>query len=305
MNKRKIDLHADDFGITKNSTDDIISLIKMNALNSISILPNMTAFEYAQNQLIEIQKTLSEEKKIKISVHLNFMEGHCCADPQLIPDLIDSKGYFKISWGKLFIWNYIPWKNSKIKKQLKEEILAQTKKCIDSGVSNPSALRFDSHQHTHMIPIVYKALFSAIDDLQADSCKIEYIRNTEDPIFPYLKNIKLWKTYSPTNILKCLILNYYSFFFRHKIKKLNIIPSYLFGVFFSGNMDFSRISKILPNYERLIRNKERTIELLFHPGSVKENEITEEFVKKGFVNFHLSNGRKIEFDALKKLIELN
>jgi hypothetical protein len=43
------------------------------------------------------------------------------------------------------------------------------------------------------------------------------------------------------------------------------------------------------------------VEVLFHPGSVKKEEITSEFIKPGFVNFHLSDNRKIEFNSVCKL----
>ena len=37
----------------------------------------------------------SLSKKPRLTVHLNFMEGHCAADPAEVPHLVDEKGYFK------------------------------------------------------------------------------------------------------------------------------------------------------------------------------------------------------------------
>ena len=145
------DFHADDFGISQNSCNDIINLAENKMINSLSILPNMNTFSYAVD-LLKNNKSIFDS--IKITVHLNFMEGHCCAKPDDIPDLVDEKGYFKISWGKLFIYNYLPFLRAKIKAQLKTEIIAQTQKCIDAGIYKDKLLRFDGHQHTHNEPIL-------------------------------------------------------------------------------------------------------------------------------------------------------
>ena len=127
--KKNLDFHADDYGISKNSCNDIINLLSKGYLNSISVLPNMQTFDYAVESYKNFQAE-NPDKKIEVTVHLNFMEGHCCANPKELPDLVDSKGYFKISWGSLFKFNYIPLKRKSVKNQLKKEILSQTNKHI-------------------------------------------------------------------------------------------------------------------------------------------------------------------------------
>lgn len=293
------DFHADDFGISQNSCNDIISLAEKKMINSLSILPNMNTFSYA----VDLLKNNSLLDSIKITVHLNFMEGHCCADPKEISNLVDDKGYFKISWGKLFIYNYLPFIRGKIKKQLRAEIIAQTQKCIDAGIYKNTSLRFDGHQHTHMIPLVFEALISSVKYFEQLGFKTEYIRNTQDPIRPYYKAKDIKNTFAKINIIKCLILNFYSIKIRTKLIKMNLPVNYLCGVFFSGNMDFERLSKILPFYIIKPNRQKRIIEILFHPGSVLKDEITEEFIKPDFNLFHLSEGRKIEYNALRQFSE--
>lgn len=295
--KNLLDFHADDFGISKNSTNDIISLISRNYLSSISIMPNMSSFDYAIEEFNKI-KNISN---VQISVHLNFMEGHCCADKEDLPDLVDNNGFFKISWGNLFKWNYNYKRRNKIKQQLKKEIIAQTNKCIKAGIIKKEKLRFDGHQHTHMIPIVYEALLLAIDEFEKQGCKITFIRNTQDPIKPYLKIKDIRKSFQLINIIKCLILNYYSIGIRKSLKKMELPVYYLCGVFLSGNMDSDRLEKVLPAYCEKPKKQNRKIEILFHPGSVLEEEITSEFVKPDFNLFHLSKSRKIEYNAIECL----
>lgn len=302
--KNILDFHADDYGISKNSCDDILKLLSHGCLDSISVLPNMNTFEYAAGKLRQFNDD-NLDKIPHVTVHLNFLEGHCCAPAEDVSDLVDENGYFKINWGNLFKWNYSPLKRSKIKRQLVAEIKAQTKKCIDAGIVMPDNLRFDGHQHTHMIPLVFHALLEVCDDFEMNGCKTTFIRNTEDALYPYYKSARkacgLRKTFNKVNIVKCLILNHYSHFVRKELQKRNLPVPYLCGVFFSGHMDSERLLKVLPSYCRKPLAEKREVELLFHPGTVLDSEITDEFVKPDFNLFHTSSERKTEYDSVIRL----
>ena len=239
--------------------------------------------------------------EVKRSIHLNFMEGRSCLPKEKVPELVDDRGCFKISWGSLLLSCFKRSKRVTLKNQLAEEIVAQVEKCIAAGLADPSALRLDSHQHTHMIPLVQDALFDAVDRLERQGRKVVFIRNTEDPVSLYFKSFKTLKEISFSNILKCMILNVFSYSLRRNLGERNLPIGYLCGVFYSGHMDEERLSAVLPLFENLARRKKRRVEVLFHPGSVKNEEISSEFTKKGFVQFHLSGNRHIEFDAICKL----
>ena len=224
------------------------------------------------------------------------MEGKCCSEKNLLPDLVDESGLFNVTWGKLFLWNFIPFIKSRIKEQLKVEISSQIKKCITAGLSSAASLRIDSHQHTHMIPIVFDSL---IDVLKQENFHAEFIRNTQDPINFYLPHTGI-KNISLSNIIKCIVLNYFSIHTKRILKKYHLPVNYLCGVFFSGKMD-DRIKNILPVFEHKSLKKEYTTEVLFHPGLVLQQELTYEFTKKGFNDFHLSQNRKIEYNEVSAL----
>lgn len=290
---RIVDIHADDFALSENSDNDILQLCAEGKLDSISIIPNLECFENAATKLLSVQEKLN--KKLLASVHLNFMEGKCRAEKSLLPDLVDSEGFFTVSWGKLLIWNYIPLMRKRIKLQLKTEILAQIKKCLDANIINKNAVRIDSHQHPHMIPVVFAALKEAVSELECNGCKIEYIRNTQDPILLYGG-----KDIFSMNTIKCLILNFYSIKVKKYLTSKNLPVNYLCGVYFSGKMD-SRLKKVLPKFINKAERHNRNIELLFHPGTMLKSELTREFKKDGFNEFHLSENRKIEYNTLKEL----
>ena len=292
MDKTIFDFHADDYAVSLSASQDIINLVEKGVVDSISILPNMSAFDQtaslAGNSL----------NIIKRSVHLNFMEGKSCLDASLIPDLVDEKGFFKVSWGSLLLANFNPAKRKTVIKQLTAEIIAQVEKCIAAALADPMALRLDSHQHTHMIPMVQDALFESVDELEKQGRKVVFIRNTEDPVSLYFQSCKTLRGFSFSNMLKCVILNSFSFRLRKKLKEKGLPPGYLCGVFYSGHMDHERLAKVLPFFEKLAIKKNCKVEVLFHPGRVKKEEIAPEFTKPGFVQFHLSNNRNVEFNSM-------
>ena len=49
---------------------------------------------------------------------------------------------------------------------------------------------------------------------------------------------------------------------------------------------------------RYVERRDRMLEVVFHPGRALSEEMGDEYVKKGFVRFHLSENRDIEKDAV-------
>ena len=290
---RIIDTHADDYALSENSDNNILTLCENGFLDSISIIPNLRIFESAVRKFKAVQE--KSTKNILVSVHLNFMEGHPCAEISSIPDLVDSNGLFSVSWGKPILWNYIPFFRAKIKEQLKVEMIAQIQKCVTAGICECKSIRLDSHQHPHMIPVVFEALKETVYELESRGYAVTYIRNTFDPISFYHG-----KSLFSVNVLKCFILNFFSRRITKYIQSRGQKINYLCGVYYSGQMDF-RIKNVLPVFQKKAEKKNRTVELLFHPGTMLENELTDEFTKTGFNDFHLSENRKIEYSTLQKM----
>lgn len=294
----KIDVHADDYCLSPHTSEDILECIRSRKLDSISVMTNMSCYEQYAKVLLKEAEVIG--KLPRLSVHLNFMEGHCLADVEEVPDLVDKSGYFKISWGNLFIWNYSPKEFIRIKKQLKAEIKAQTEK-FREFFGQDQALRFDSHQHTHMIPICYWALLEVIVEQQYET---EYIRITKEPITPYLSEITLWKSYRPVNCIKNLLLNFYALGMERVIEKNRPAwqrrnePMFLWGVLMSGKMDSNRVKKLMVGMMHKAEDKGRMLEILFHPGTAEEKEMGEEFCNKEANKFYLSAGRHMEYECV-------
>ena len=256
---------------------------------------------------------VSIHSNIMLTIHLNFLEGHCVADPTLIPHLVNEKGYFVVGFGKLLAWSYVPAMYQIVKQELKTEIKAQTERFIQYfGTDRP--LRFDGHQHTQMIPVVSNALLELI---QEEQYQVSYIRVTREPIRAYLKMFSLWRTYAPINWIKNALLNMLSPILESKLAKVdwvcektstgetrNTVPCkrmYLWGVVMSGCMDERRVNRLLANMCRQSERRHRHLEILFHPGSLMKEEMGEEFCDLGANKFHLSTNRSKEFEAVMEL----
>ena len=72
-------------------------------------------------------------------------------------------------------------------------------------------LRIDSHQHTHLIPVVADALFEVLEENQWE---VEYIRNAKEPIGPFLKMNSLYSSYQAINFVKNILLNFVLYYWK-------------------------------------------------------------------------------------------
>lgn len=277
---------ADDYALNNISSMRIQECIDKGALNKVSVFPNMKPINFD-----EIQK----DKNLKISLHLNLVEGKCMAKADEIGFLADKNGNFKHTFGGLFKLGLFNKKEFEV--QIYREIKAQVlfwKSVLPQNV--PFCI--DSHQHTHMIPSVFKMLLKVLRDEQID---VRYMRIPAEPILPFIKTPSLYFTYSAINVIKQWLLNFLWFINKKQFAKEKIPTAYFFGILFSGKMDEKRVNKILPKYAKLAEKKGRDIEVLFHPGYLMDNEIESENIV--FNKFYLSSNRKTEFDAVMKVSE--
>ncbi len=279
---------ADDYGLCDDTSFHIQQCIDEGALNKVSVFPNLEKIDLSQ---------ISENKNIRISLHLNLVEGMCMADANEIDLIADKSGNLKHTFGGLFKLNLFQGK--KLETQVYKEIKAQVlfwKSILPEDV--PFCI--DSHQHTHMIPAVFKALLKVLNDEKID---LKYIRIPTESLLPFVKTPSLYFTYTPINIIKQWLLNFLWLINKKEAKKYKIPTSYFFGILLSGKMDEKRVKKILPKYIKMAEKDGRDIEVLFHPGYLEKSEI--DFKNKNiiFKKFYSSENRKTEFDSVMKISE--
>ena len=279
---------ADDYGLDSEASEHIQECIDKGALNKVSVFANL---EY-----VDLNKLLNN-KNIRVCLHLNLVEGKCMADACEIDLLADKDGNLRHAFGGLFKLGLF--KGKKFKEQVYREIKAQVthwKSILPPNV--PFCI--DSHQHTHMIPGVFKALVKVLEE---EKIKLEYMRIPTEPLLPYVKTPTLYFTYNAVNIIKQWLLNFLWLVNKNQAKKIKIPTAYFMGILFSGHMDYKRVSKILPKYIKLAERDGRDIEVLFHPGYL--NKSRPDFKNKNIVfkDFYLSDGRKTEYDSVIKISE--
>lgn len=270
---------ADDYGISKESCARIEKCAAVGALNKISVLPNG----------IVPNKEKVSDLKVKFGLHINLVEGRALSAASDIPLLADENGYFRHSFAGLFLLS-VSHKRKKFEKQLETELRSQIEFWRKTGL--PYVI--DSHQHTHMIPLVFGTLLKVLSDMKVDA---EYIRFPSEPTLPYIKCLSLYPTYRPVNIIKQLILKFLGLLNKTELKRSGIKTALFMGIMFSGRMDKSRVEKVIPQYIKIAEKKNSDIEILFHPGYMLHGEKTG-FSEK-FSRFYFSKDRKTEYDTLQ------
>ena len=277
---------ADDYGINDISSKHIQQCIDEGVLNKVSVLPNFEKID-----LHEILKS----GNVRVSLHLNLVEGKCMADAGDIDLLADENGNLKHTFGGLFRLSLT--QRKKLEVQLYKEIRVQVlfwKSILPENV--PFCI--DSHQHTHMIPAVFRALVKVLND---EDINPEYLRIPAEPVLPYLKTPSLYFTYSPVNIIKQWLLKYLWLINKKQSEKFKIHTPYFMGILFSGKMDEKRVNKVLPEYIRLAKKNGCDAEILFHTGYLNDNKINSDNIV--FKEFYLSENRKKEFDSVMNISE--
>lgn len=289
----RIIVHADDIGISREGTDRILQAHDTGALSSVSIMPNGPAFDYA---IDEIKK----RPGLRVSVHLNLLEGGPVSAAGAVDLLVDSNGRFFRSFPGLWIKYGLSDSSGKriLRQQVKTEMRAQIGKvagCLEAGAQ----INVDSHNHYHMIPFVFDALLELSEEFN-----IRYIRIPEEKFFWCFEGWRWLSRYFGTGMIKHFLLNVLSKGRKARLNALGIgYPSHFIGVLFSGYMTGAIVRSALGSLER----RSGTVEILFHPWRAGAGEIGR-WGQERFGGYYCSPSRDDEFNALtepafKQLIE--
>lgn len=277
---------ADDYGLGYSTSAHIQQCIQKGVLGQISVFPN-----FGETDLRELPQN------IRLSLHLNLVEGKCMADAAALELLADKSGNFRHTFGGLLLMSLLHKKDfqAQVAKEIRAQVLFWSRLLPDGA-----AFCVDSHQHTHMIPAIFRTLNKVLRD---ENIPLAHMRIPAEPLLPYLLTPSLYWTYRPINILKQWLLKLLWLQNKRTASKYQIPSSLFFGILFSGKMDEKRVRKILPKYEKLAQKSGKDVEVLFHPGFVDRGQA--EFAGKHvvFEEFYLSPNRKTEFDSVIKLSE--
>ncbi len=280
---------ADDYGIAKEGNNRIEECFSGKLLNKVSVLPNGE---------IESFKERLGANAPKLALHLNLVEGYPLSKREDVDLILANDGSFKYSFIGLFLLSLSP-KRKQIEKQIYTEIESQIKFWKNNFGDEPMFI--DSHQHTHMIPLVFKTLMRVIADQKVE---VGYMRFPSEPTLPYLLTPALYSSYTLSGIVKHCLLKFLGFINQKELKKSKIKTGYFMGIMFSGRVDQKPLEKILPKYIRLSKKYNTDIEIGFHPGYLKKGEERMSGCRNDFEKFYYSPWRKTEYDTLMNFKEM-
>lgn len=274
---------ADDYGIADAGNDRIEACAINGVLNKISVLPN--------GILTDFKQCLSATGA-RLSLHINLVEGHPLSDPKDIPLLVSEQGTFKYSFIGLLRLS-LGAGRKEMEKQLYREIRAQILFWKQHMADGPVYL--DSHQHTHMIPLIFKTLMQVIRDMQLE---VASLRIPAEPLAPYILTPSLYASYKPKGLAKQWLLKLLALVNRRELKKADLAYSYFMGALFSGHLMEEKIRKLLPHYIKIAKKHGKDIEIALHPGYVESGGTLMDGNRADFEKFYRSVWRKKEYDTL-------
>lgn len=291
----KIIYHADDFGITPQQSQRILDCSTAcggaGALNSLSVLVNGPHFAACADMLDPYLD------RMMASLHINVVEGPCCADPAQIPLLVDNAGLFRQSFAQMLKLSRSS-QAASLRQQLEIEIGAQLDVLLKRFPQMKAALRVDSHQHFHLIPAVFDATMAVV---RSRGCTLAFMRIPAEPFAPFAQTPAIWLRTPPINWVKHWLLNYLWRSDRTNLPNYQQISAVFCGINFSGHMTPDRVSAVLPHLQVYARRKGMDLELLFHPGGYADASCALNPALQGFVDFYMSPLRDEEAKTLRLL----
>ncbi len=287
--------HADDFGVSPAQSEKILACFREGALNSISILPNVPDLSGAHALL----ERTDPERRIRRVLHLNFVEGRPLAGAERTSLLTDDKGYFDKSFVKLFIWSRTL--NGKRRQALKIQLCAEIRAQLRAVTSEHDfgITAVDSHQHYHMIPIVFDCLMQVLAEEEFKPLTIRQVRIPVDPLKPVFSvrggkiravNLVKWMILKSTAKRNCKILS----------KKGIEVPVF-FGILYTCEMKYEVVKRLLPAYIRYADKRGASLELMFHPGSLSAEYELLDGRRRELWEFYASDNRFFEAECLRML----
>lgn len=282
----KVIFHADDFGASKEVTDNIMDVYKAGKLDSVSLLPNSS---YTK-QAIEI---IRQTPELKCSIHFNITEGKALSAKEEIPLLVNESGMFNVSFFKILIKSYLPGRK-KLKEQIKKEISRQ----FEEITTSLPDVRIDSHQHFHMIPVVLDCILEVVRE---SGREIDFIRVPAEPLIPFFRHLTVLRTIKPINLIKNLVLNTLAVMDAGKLGSLKAKSACFVGMCLSCEMDYDRVNKILPDMIKIAKKRGLPLEILAHPGGCDNPDELMDPQNELCREFYLSKMRKTEKDMFLRL----
>ena len=182
---------------------------------------------------------------LSLGCHVVLVDGKPLLNPAAVPSLTPASAspHFRRSLG-LFVCLAVGGRLNEA--QIEAEITAQIKKLQGAGLS---VSHLDSHKHTHMLPVVLRAMLRA-----ARACGVRAIRNPFDPLV--FATVRQWKRHFQLRMMRRFRSG-----FRHDLAEAGVTtPDGCLGIAATGGLKLESFQSMLKNLP------DGTWEFVSHPG---------------------------------------
>lgn len=234
---RRLIINADDFGLTSGVNRGIVEAHSRGIVTSATLMAAGDRFQEAASLSVQ-------EPELSVGCHVLLVDGPPVLNPSAVSTLLPGSAHrFRESLSSFAVQATI---GKLDEAQIEAEITAQIRKLQAAGIK---VSHLDSHKHTHMFPVVFKAMLQA-----AKKCGVPAIRNPFEPLI-FARNGR-WKRRIQLGILR----RYQNSFRRELIRVGMVTPDGCIGIASTGSLT-------LETFRTLIRNlPEGTWEFVSHPG---------------------------------------
>ncbi|MDO8619146.1 MAG: ChbG/HpnK family deacetylase [Candidatus Daviesbacteria bacterium] len=254
----KVILCNDDIGLTYGFTEAIKDTYLMSTSSSTSIRTNGTAYDYT------VKLLKSSLKSIGLGIHLNLVDGKAHTSR-----LANKSGNYKFNFLQYLLLSH----NKSVLADIETELDYQFQKVLNDGLKIDHA---SGHRHTYAIPAIFEIVCKLCKKYRVNS-----VRLLQEPFYlttSYPKNMIPFLNF---NIIKFLLLNYFSRQNKATLKKYKLTSTDAFyGVLYTDAMNFETVKAALENAKNKGFN---SIEILIHPAypnDPRDKTYTSKLIKK-------------------------
>jgi hopanoid biosynthesis associated protein HpnK len=234
---RRLIINADDFGLTSGVNRGILQAYSKGIVNSSTLMASGPQFD-------EAVSLAAGAPGLSVGCHVLLVDGSPISPANQVASLLQkSTPRFRDSLAQFALLAAAGRLDGS---QIEAEIAAQIQKLQSAGIQ---VSHLDSHKHTHMFPIVFKAMIRG-----AKKCGVRALRNPFEPLI-FAKN-RHWKRSFQLGLLRS-----YRASFRKALDESGLVtPDGCIGIVATGGLTseiFRTLIESLP---------EGTWEFVSHPG---------------------------------------
>jgi len=186
-----------------------------------------------------------QSPKMSVGCHVVLVDGKPLLNPAAVPSLThaSSSAGFRQSLG---LFAFLAASGRLNEAEIEAEITAQIQKLQAAGLA---VSHLDSHKHTHMLPVVLRAMLRA-----AGACGVRALRNPFDPLV--FASVRQWKRHFQLRMMRRFRPG-----FRHALAEAGMAtPDGCLGIAATGGLK-------LENFQSMLKNlPDGTWEFVSHPG---------------------------------------